>query len=143
MRALSALVLSASLFVATPVMAQGHAHDAAKHEASSWKEMDAFHKLLGATFHPVAGKKDLKPLRAKADSLAAAARAWAASTPPKACSDVRTTVGEISTDALAIGNQVLANASDADLTKSITALHDKFEAVEKKCGGHDMKGMKH
>lgn len=146
MRAFSAIALTASLLVASPVLAQGHSHDAgAKHDATAWKEMDAFHALLGATFHPALEKKDLKPLRAKADSLSAAARTWAASTPPKACAaaDIRTTVGELSTDALAIGNQVLQQASDADLMKSITALHTKFEVVEKKCGGHDMKGMKH
>lgn len=146
MRPISALALTASLFFASPVLAQGRAHDAAaKHKPTAWKEMDAFHALLGATFHPAQGKKDLKPLRAKADSLSAAARSWAASTPPKACAatDIRTTVGELSTDALAIGNQVLQQATDADLMKSITALHTKFEVVEKKCGGHDMKGMKH
>lgn len=144
MRSFAVLALTASMLAAGPALAQGHSHDAAaKHEAGPWKEMDAFHKLLGTTFHPAEGKKDLKPLRAKADSLSAAARTWAASTPPKACAaaEVRTTVGEISTDALAIGNQVLAQATDADLLKAITALHAKFEGVEKKCGGHE--GMKH
>ena len=141
MHSLAALALTACLFVASPVLAQGHSHDA----AGAWKEMNAFHALLAATFHPAQGKKDLKPLRAKADSLAAAARIWASSTPPKACAaaDIRTTIGELSTDALDIGNQVLQQATDADLMKSITALHTRFESVEKKCGGHDMKGMKH
>lgn len=113
------------------------------HMASGWKEMDAFHKLLGATYHPVEKSGDVKPLRAGASDLSAAARAWAASTPPASCNteDLRSAVTTISIDALAIANQTLANASDADLKTAITALHDKFEKVEKSCGGDA--GMKH
>ena len=120
-------------------------HDMSMMHHSAWKEMDAFHALLAATYHPAADKKDLKPLRAKSDSLAAAARAWAASTAPSCATEaVKSAVATISTDVLAIGNQVLANASDADLTKAIGAVHAKFESVEKACGGMmDMKGMKH
>jgi hypothetical protein len=116
---------------------QGHAM------ASGWKQMDAFHKLLGATFHPVEKSGDLKPLRASANDLSAAAREWAASTAPANCRTeaVRTAVSTISLDALGIANQVLANAQDSELKASITKLHDKFEEVEKACGGHA--GMKH
>lgn len=154
-------VVLASLFAASTAAAQaGQDHskhmqkpkEAAKHDmagmdhmAGPWKEMNAFHAALAATYHPAAEQKNLKPLREKADALAAAARAWTASTPPAACSapEIKSTVASLSTDALAIGNQVLANASDEDLTKAITALHTKFETVEKKCAPHDMKGMKH
>lgn len=157
MRLLAALGAIAMIST-TPLAAQDHTkhqekgkgamkHDMEKmdHMAGPWKEMNAFHKLLGATYHPVADKKNVKPLREKADALAAAAREWAASTPPASCNtqEVKSTVATISTDALAIGNQVLAQAADAELAKAITSLHDKFEGVEKKCGGHDMKGMKH
>ena len=111
--------------------------------ASGWKEMDAFHKLLGAAWHPVEKGGDLKPLRASANDLSAAARAWAASTAPGKCNteEVRSSVATISTDALAIANQVLSNAADADLKTAITSLHDRFEKVEKACGAHA--GMKH
>lgn len=151
MRLLAALGAIA-LISSSPLAAQEKGKGAMKHDmekmdhmAGPWKEMNAFHKLLGATYHPVADKKNVKPLREKADALAAAAREWAASTPPASCNtqEVKSTVAAISTDALAIGNQVLAQAADAELAKAITSLHDKFEGVEKKCGGHDMKGMKH
>ena len=48
---------------------------------------------------------------------------------------------------LAVGMAFLAvgasgqNANDAELKAAITALHTKFEKVEKACGGHA--GMKH
>jgi hypothetical protein len=144
-------IVSALLLCSTPALAQDHGQHKAKepmkhemdHMAGPWKEMNAFHTVLAATYHPAAEQKNLKPLREKVEALSAAARAWTASTAPTACADsaIKSTVATISTDALAIGNQVLADASDADLTKAITALHAKFETVEKKCGGHQ--GMKH
>ena len=123
-------------------------HDSAMmkgHMGSAWKEMDAFHVQLAAAWHPVANTKNVAPLRQKADQLAAAARLWSASTPPASCNteEVRRAVATIAEDALAIGNQVLATASDDELTRAITSLHTKFEGVEKQCGGHEMKGMKH
>jgi hypothetical protein len=47
-----------------------------------WKEMNAFHRVLGATWHP-ASKNDLVPLRVRAKELKAAADAWAASKAPE------------------------------------------------------------
>jgi hypothetical protein len=157
-RALCALALT--LMVAAPAAAQStgakekEKHDMSKvehsamagkdHMGATWKEMDTFHTLLGATFHPVA-KDSLQPLRDKVSDLAAAAKAWSASTPPASCNsdDVRKAVGALSTDAESLAAQVKRGARDGELKKSITALHELFESVEKKCGGHDAKEMKH
>jgi hypothetical protein len=138
--------LSLVFVAAIPAKAQDTAHarhkPAARHEmgkehhmSSSWKEMNAFHEILSATFHPARDKKDFKPLRARSEQLAATARAWSASTAPAPCNtpELKSTVAWISTYALEIGNQVLSKASDEDLLKSITSLHDKFEQVEKGC----------
>lgn len=149
-------LLALSVFAASALQAQSSSSaEKAKHEhpapaemkghmmSSGWKEMDAFHKLLAAAYHPAEMGGDLKPLRASASELSASARAWTGSTPPAACNTevVKTDVANVSTDALAIANQVLANASDADLKTALTALHTKFQQVEKACGGHA--GMKH
>jgi hypothetical protein len=37
------------------------------HMMGPWKEMNAFHKVLGATWHP-ASKQDLVPLRVRANA---------------------------------------------------------------------------
>jgi hypothetical protein len=149
-------LLALSVFSAGALQAQTASTEKAKHEqhqaqgemkghmmSSGWKEMDAFHKLLGVAYHPVEKGGDFKPLRTSASDLSAAARAWTGSTPPTACNTeaVKTAVANISTEALAIANQVLANATDADLKPAINALHESFEKVEKSCGGHA--GMKH
>ncbi|MGQ0649587.1 MAG: hypothetical protein ACT4P7_18695 [Gemmatimonadaceae bacterium] len=119
----------------------GAARHAAMNHESSWKEMDAFHKLLAATSHPVTESNNLTPLREKANDLAAAARLWSASKAPARCAseEIRITVTSLSGDALAIGNHVIARASDADLARAITDLHEKFEAVEMRCNGHARK----
>ncbi len=135
-------VAAIALFAAGPLQAQSAEKAKPQEEhhmmSSGWKEMDAFHKLLAATYHPVERSGDLKPLRKSANDLSAAARSWTATTPPKACNteSVRTSVSVISTDVLALANQVLAEASDAELKTAITAIHDKFESVEKACSPH-------
>jgi hypothetical protein len=110
----------------------------------SWKEMNAFHQLLAATYHP-ASKDTLQPLRDRAAELAVAAKAWSGSTAPASCNsdEIKQKVATLATDAQGIAAQVQAKATDADLKTSIAALHALFESVEMTCGGHDMKGMKH
>ena len=49
------------------------------HMMGPWKEMNAFHRVMGATWHPASQKGDLAPLKAKAKELLSAADAWAAS----------------------------------------------------------------
>ena len=149
------LTLAALLAVgSTPVLAQ-HEHGetekakmdhGAMHGAPAWKEMDAFHRLLGATYHPVAERQNLAPLRASADSLASAATTWAASPVPPRCggSALSEDISAIAKDAQSLATSVRAASSSEVLTAAITALHDRFEAVEKRCGGHGAKaGMKH
>ncbi len=137
----SPLALIATLCVATPVVAQqGTTH------AAPWKELDAFHVVLGATWHPAKGRQDLAPIRAKAGALADAARRWSASRGPAACSDSATTaaVARIATDARALAALVATPAPDADVVASLAALHERFEPLEQRCGSemeHDMKGM--
>lgn len=140
---LAALAIATSIAgaqAATPPKAAAMKHDAT-HETSPWKEMNTFHSILAATYHPASDAGNLKPLREKAADLAAKAREWAASTPPAPCASdtVRTTVGAISLDAVAVANSVLANATDEVLTKEIKALHDKFEGAKKGCGAAAMK----
>lgn len=151
-RLLSLAILLA--VASTPSLAQ-HQHGgsegkkmdhAAMHGAPAWKEMDAFHRLLAAAYHPVAEKQDLAPLRSGADSLASAAAIWAASPVPAVCrgADVGDTVSALAKDAASLAASVKGGASDDVVKAAITTLHDRFEGVEKRCGGHgDKPGMKH
>ena len=125
--------------------AKAHAgHDAGKdavtkdghHAAGGWKEMDAFHTVLAATWHPASKSDDLKPLRERAGALADAARTWAAAAVPKACDTpaTRSTIAAVATDARALADLVAKPATtDAQLKASLKALHDRFEPVEHGC----------
>jgi len=119
------------------------------HMATAWKEMDAFHAVLGGTFHPAADKGDFAPLKANAETLADKAKAWAASTAPASCAkdEQKQTVAAIATSTAELATKVKGAAPDAELKAAITAIHDNFEKVEMACGGmggmKGMQGMKH
>jgi len=129
----------------------GMKHDSGgmNHMATAWKEMDAFHAVLGGTFHPAADKGDFAPLKANAQTLADKAKAWAESAAPASCAkdEHKQTVAAIATSTAELATKVKGNTPDADLKSAITAIHDNFEKVEMACGGMGgmggMKGMKH
>jgi hypothetical protein len=126
-------------------MKKGESHDMKGHAMSPWKEMDAFHAVLGGTFHPVE-KGDFAPLKANAATLAEKASAWKSSTAPAACAspESKQTVEWLASSTATLAEQVKSGAADAALKSAITEIHDKFEVVEKSCvSKHDMKGMKH
>jgi hypothetical protein len=145
------VALCASFFVAPNLAAQATAgasrpDSAAKggmsdHMMGSWKEMNAFHVVMAATWHPARQKNDLAPLRAKATDLAKSAEAWAASKAPMmlhGCHSEAVTkaIARVAVDAKALAALVSSSADDARLKESLKALHDTFEVAEKGCGGH-------
>jgi hypothetical protein len=146
-----ALVTAFAFLLATPFAVQ--AQDASKpkpdssaatamdHHMGPWKEMNAFHKVLGATWHP-ASQKDLVPLRVRANELKAAADAWAASKAPEAhascgSEEVKTAIAKVAKDTRGIAAMIIAGADDNWLAASLKGVHDTFEVAEKACGHGD------
>jgi hypothetical protein len=124
---------------ALPLAAQATAAPAPKsmehHGASSgWKELDAFHELMAATWHP-AKSGDLKAIRAKADSLSSSAKAWAASKVPAACDTepIRKAIADVVAGAGKVAQLVANNGADADVRTALSDVHDRFEVVEHGC----------
>lgn len=151
-RSLRRLVLAFGLtLLATPAFAQGHGQhapapatrgEAASHagghgmeHASGWKELDEFHALMMATWHPAKQSDDLAPARAKAADMATAAGAWLASAPPEHCDTYATgrAVSGIEADARALAALVARAGSDAEVKAALAALHDRFEQVMHGC----------
>ena len=115
------------------------------HMMGPWKEMNAFHRVMGATWHPASQKGDLAPLKAKAKELLSAADAWVASKPPAmpaSCGDgaVLAATKKIAAEAKALVGLVESNADDARLKSALKSVHDSFEVAEKACGGHGEHG---
>ena len=126
------LSLLGSVLIAAPGYAQDHAME--HHGKSGWKELDAFHSLLAATWHPAEGN-DLKPVRTKADSLAAAAKSWNESKTPAACETkaIKDAIASVLTGSAKVADLVRANAADSDIKSALHDVHERFELVEKGC----------
>ena len=113
-----------------------HAMEMGDHHASSaWKELDAFHTLLAATWHPAAESNDLKPIRAKATALSEAAQAWAASKVPPSCDTkpIRDAIAAMATGSKDLATMVRKQAGNPIVKGALKALHDRFEVVEEGC----------
>ena len=159
MRSIRYLVAALALVaVAAPLGAQQQAKAEPKHEhkqeqkgagaqhqehMTGWKELDAFHMTMMATWHP-AKDGDLTAIRGKSGEMATKAEAWSKSAPPAACdnAETKTKVAAIATDAKALDALVAAKGEDAKVKESLKALHDSFEHVMKACapkghGGHE------
>ena len=124
---------------ALPLAAQAPATPAPKsmehHGASSgWKELDAFHELMAAAWHP-AKSGDLKVIRVKADSLSASAKVWAASKVPAACDkkEIRDAIADVVTGSAKVAQLVTSNGADADVRTALQDVHERFEVVEHGC----------
>ncbi len=114
-------------------------HGAAK--AEGWKELDAYHMLMMATWHPAKDKNDLAPIRAKATEMVASAKLVAASKSPMACQkpELLKAQAGLPAETEKVAAMVAAKAADADLKAGLKGLHDSFDVLEG-CAGA---GMKH
>ncbi len=130
---LSAISLATFVAVA-PLSAQSMDHGKDHHAESGWKELDAFHTLMAATWHP-AKSNDLKPIRARADSLSLAAQAWSKAKVPTACDTepMKAAIADVVTGSAKVEQLAAKNASDADLRSALHDVHERFEVVEKGC----------
>jgi hypothetical protein len=133
-------ILAAAIFaavVASPASGQGSSamEKMEHHGSTSWKELDAFHAVLAATWHPVSGKGDFSVIRLKADSLSATAKRWSSSKFPAACDtkEIRDVVTAVTKGSDAVAALVAKQAADAEVKTALSAVHEKFEAVEKGC----------
>lgn len=111
------------------------------HMMGPWKEMNAFHRVMAATWHPASQKGDVAPLKARVKELLTSADAWAASKPPAipaSCGSeaVRNAATRVAAESKALVALVDSGADDARLKAALKGVHDAFEVAEKGCGGH-------
>jgi hypothetical protein len=113
-------------------------------KGEAWKELDAYHALMMATWHPAKDSSNLAPFRAKAVEMVAAAKTVAASKAPASCggkAEIVAAQKALPAETEKAAALAAGKTSDADLKTALKALHDKFEVLEMGCGGMDMKGM--
>jgi len=128
---LSRVALVLALGAAAPSLAEAQEH----HGSSGWKELDAFHTLMAETWHAVAKSSDFTTIRAKADSLALAAKRWAESPVPKACdtAPVRSAIADVAKGSAEVAAMVARKAPDAEIRTALHDVHERFEVVEHGC----------
>jgi len=117
-----------------------HMKSAQQGKAEAWKELDAYHMLMMATWHPAKDKNDLAPARAKMGEMVVAAKAVGASKAPASCQKPEMLKAQAGlageTEKVAA---MVKKADDAALKAALKTLHDKFEVLEEGCNT----GMKH
>lgn len=106
----------------------------AQAQKQPWKALEDYHTVMAQTFHP-AEEGDLKPLKARSGELADKAKALKKSDIPTAYQKqgVKETLALLAKESKALDKMVRKQKTDAELTKTITALHDRFHEVMEKC----------
>lgn len=107
----------------------------ASHTMSPWKELDAYHMLMMATWHPAKDKSDMAPTRAKIGEMVASAKTLAASTAPKGCDGpkLKETAAALPGATQGVADLVAKKADDATLKAALKDLHEKFDVLEGGC----------
>lgn len=129
-----------------PVKKDDHAAMHAEHmkqgaKADAWKELDAYHMLMMATWHPAKDKNDLAPMRGMAEAMVASAKAVAASKAPAMCQkpELAKAQAGLPAETQKVAALVSSKADDATLKAALKGLHDAFEVLEEGCSA----GIKH
>lgn len=107
-------------------------------EKAKWKEMEDFHTVMAATFHPSEEGK-LDPIKKKSQEMVDKAVAWQRSTPPEGYDKnaVKSSLKKLVSGAKEINKLVKNNATDNVLKEKLSALHDVFHEIMEKCEKED------
>ncbi len=101
----------------------------------TWRELDDFHTVMAETYHPLEDG-DFKPIRQRANELAARAKDWAASPVPENYAtkpEFKAVMDSLVKESQALAEMIAKNASDKEVKTVLTALHDRFHQVEAMC----------
>ena len=107
-------------------------------EKAKWKEMEDFHTVMAATFHPSEEGK-LDPIKKKSQEMVDKAVAWQQSTPPPDYDKnaVKSFLKKLVSGAKEINKLVKDKAADNVLKEKLSALHDVFHEIMEKCEKED------
>lgn len=100
----------------------------------TWAELKTFHGVMSTTFHP-AEEGDLKPIRTRSGEMVEKATALAKSKVPTEFNTpaILAAVKNLRSGSKSLHKLVKKQGSDAEVTKSITALHDVFHEIVGLC----------
>lgn len=107
-------------------------------EKVKWKEMDEFHAVMSATFHPSEEGK-LQPIKSRSQEMLDKAVAWKNSAAPAGYDKkaVKKNLKELVKGAGDLNKMVKENAADAAIKEKLAKLHDVFHEIVEKCEKED------
>lgn len=113
---------------------QPAAMTASAEDSDKWNELSAFHDVMSATFHPME-EGDFKPIRSRAGEMAAKAKQWADSAPPRVYdkAEIKANVTKLAQESNALAALAASKASDTQIKVSLNALHDRFHEIAGLC----------
>ncbi|MEL7120124.1 MAG: hypothetical protein AAFO07_11805 [Bacteroidota bacterium] len=93
-----------------------------------------YHLIMAETFHP-AEEGNLEPLKTRYAELASKSTAWNDIIMPNKYKEngLDKSLALLSKESKEIGDLVKSGATDEELTKAISALHDRFHEIQGKC----------
>jgi hypothetical protein len=99
-----------------------------------WAELKEFHGVMSQTFHPAEEGK-LDPIKSRSGEMVEKAVAWQKSAPPTEFNkpEIKKELKDLVKGSKELDKMVKKNASDADLTKKLTDLHDVFHNIVGLC----------
>lgn len=102
-----------------------------------WKEMDSFHKIMAAAFHPMKDSGNVAPVKQLASQLADEAARWAAASLPEQVNndEMKSALEKLKTDSRALADEINKGASDDVIKEKLNALHDQFHKIMEASGG--------
>lgn len=112
----------------------------AQSKFDSWQALKDFHKVMSQTFHP-SEEGNLKPIKSRSGEMVEKANALKKSTIPAEFDkkEVRAAVKQLAKDSKKLDKMIKKNATDAEITTSLSALHDVFHQIVGLCSseGHE------
>jgi hypothetical protein len=103
-------------------------------EKKKWKEMDDFHAVMSATFHP-ADEGHFDPLKKRSQEMVDKAVTWQKSKAPEGYdkNTVEKSLKKLVDGCKELNKLVKAKAGDETLKKKLSAMHDVFHEIMEKC----------
>lgn len=116
----------------------------AQSNLDSWAELKEFHKVMSQTFHP-SEEGNLEPIKTRIDEMVQKADALLASKIPADFNNkkVKKAVAKLARDSKKLQASIKAGASDEEIKKSLSHLHDVFHEIVGLCAPKDEHGHDH
>lgn len=122
------LLIAFLLFVSATVSAQS--------TSDKWPAIKAFHEVISATFHP-SEEGNLQPVKKRSKELVSRAEDIVKSDIPAEFKtpQILKSAKKLEVKTKALHKMIVAKATDAAITKSLSEVHDIFHEIQGLCSG--------